>query len=461
MVRFRQSLTFKLIIAFVLISLVEAAFIAIVVGGLTVLEFGRFQDNENHHRISNRLEEYYDRNDESWDNIEAWYMEELFLEPSGNPDNPLESNYILIDEDERVIFSDGEFLVGEQVDLDNWDETIRLRDRGETIGWILVEPVINLSDREYNAIETVFLFRVRAAIFVTTIVAVVLSGLAAFFFARGFTRPLQELTVATQDMAQGNLEQEVTVRSKDEIGRLSAAFNKMSHDLAQATQQRRQMTADIAHDLRTPLSIILGYTEAMSDGKLPGTPEIFSAIHGEANMLKRLIDDLRILAMADAGELPLNRMPLPPRELLERALLGHAGQAETAGIQLELDLAEGLPLVNVDAERMAQVFGNLVSNALRYTPDGGVIGLSAELTAGDLVRFKVRDTGSGIPAEDLVHIFDRFYRADKSREQSEGNSGLGLAIARSIVSAHGGEITAESMVGVGTTFTIDLPVNRA
>jgi len=257
-------------------------------------------------------------------------------------------------------------------------------------------------------------------------------------------------------MAKGALEQSVPVRSQDELGQLAESFNQMSSDLSRATRLRRQMTADIAHDLRTPLTVITGYIEALRDGDLQPSSARFDAMHDEAQHLKRLVQDLRTLSLADAGELSLNCQPVSVPELLDRVATAHRHQAEQQQINIEVLPADALPDLEVDFDRMVQVLGNLVSNALRYTPEGGKIILSAQ-EQSNAVLLQVQDTGNGIPPAELPHIFNRFYRADKSRQQNEGESGLGLAIARAIVQAHGGSISAESEVGQGTTFQILLP----
>jgi signal transduction histidine kinase len=276
---------------------------------------------------------------------------------------------------------------------------------------------------------------------VSALVAVLLAFTLGSMLALGLTRSLRELTEATVAIARGKLGMQVKVRSKDELGELAVSFNKMSRDLASATQARRQMTADIAHDLRSPLSVIAGYAEALNDGKLPGTPETYTILHQETRHLSRLVEDLRTLSLADAGELTLNRIPTQAAWLLEQAALRHAVAAEQAGITLRTETVLTSASVPVDPERMAQVLDNLVLNAFRYTPEGGQIVLSA-IPAHESVQLRVTDTGSGIAAEDLPHIFDRFYRGDKSRQQN-GESGLGLAIARSIVEAQGRSASSE------------------
>ena len=268
------------------------------------------------------------------------------------------------------------------------------------------------------------------------------------------TRSLREMTAATKLLAKGELGRQVQVRSRDELGILAASFNQMSAELAHSNDLRRQMTADIAHDLRTPLSVIAGYTEALSEGKLSGNAEVYEVLHQETQYLRRLIDDLRILSLADAGELPLQFQPVSPQACLEQALNRYLFTAGEKNISLRLEAGPGLPLVNGDPERLNQVFDNLIGNALRHTPSGGEILLTARPADGQ-VQFQVRDSGTGIAPEDLPNIFNRFYRGDKSRS-GEGESGLGLAIAKSIVTAHGGTITVESTPGQGATFTIYL-----
>jgi signal transduction histidine kinase len=231
----------------------------------------------------------------------------------------------------------------------------------------------------------------------------------------------------------------------------------MSADLARSNQLRRQMTADIAHDLRTPLTVIGGYIESLREGVLEPNPARFDVMHQEVQHLQHLVEDLRTLSLADAGELKLNRQRIAPQTLLEQTASAFKHQAEQKQIALQVIAEPGLPEIAVDEIRIAQVMGNLVSNALRYTPDGGRIVLSAQRQAGQ-VRLSVEDNGAGIASDALPQIFERFYRGDTSRHQSNSESGLGLAIVKSLVEAHGGTITAQSEgVGTGSAFSVCFP----
>jgi signal transduction histidine kinase len=290
-----------------------------------------------------------------------------------------------------------------------------------------------------------------------TAIAVVLGAL----LASHLTQPLREVAGASQALAQGELGQQVPVRTRDELGQLASSFNQMSAALARATQQRQQMTADIAHDLRTPLTVLGGYLEAMEEGTLPPTPGRLAILQQEVNGLKRLVDDLRTLSLADAGELPLSLQQVDAGRLLDQVCVAHTPQAVRQEVALTATAEPDLPPVQLDPERMRQVMGNLISNALRYTEAGGSITLAAEReVAGEQAQLliSVADSGSGIAAADLPFVFDRFYRGDKARAEGTGESGLGLAIARSLVELHGGAIAVTSTPGEGSTFLIRLPL---
>jgi len=324
---------------------------------------------------------------------------------------------------------------------------------GQTVGWLL-EPHSPFQ-WERNTPQATFLRTLNRVVLFSAAGALVLALVLGGILARSLTRPLRELSAATQVVAQGELGYQVEVHSKDEIGQLAGSFNQMSADLARENQLRKQTTADIAHDLRTPLSVIMGYTEALSDDKIEGSPQVYATMHHVSQHLSHLIDDLRTLSLADAGELPINLQKTAPRVLLERTSATYASQAQSREVALRVKISPDLPEIEVDPERMAQVLSNLVSNALRYTSPGGWIELSASSEQDD-VTIRVQDNGAGIAPEDLPKVFTRFYRGDKSRQQT-GEAGLGLTIARSLVEAQGGCISVDSSPAEGTTFTIRFP----
>jgi len=259
-------------------------------------------------------------------------------------------------------------------------------------------------------------------------------------------------------VAQGTLAEPVPIRTGDELGALARAFNNMNESLARGRELRQRMTADIAHELRTPLSVILGHAEALSEGVLPPTPETFHIIHDEANHLNRLVEDLRTLSMSEAGELALSLQAQPVSGLLERTAAAYLPQARARGISLIVETSPDLPDVEYDPDRMSQVMGNLLRNALRHTPEGGRIEIAATGRPSG-VRILVRNNGPSIEADELEQVFDRFYGGRGKPRRREEGTGLGLAIAKSIVEAHGGRIWAESPPSEGAAFIIDLPIH--
>ncbi|WP_280887027.1 HAMP domain-containing sensor histidine kinase [Streptomyces sp. LBL] len=294
---------------------------------------------------------------------------------------------------------------------------------------------------------------------VTALVLTLTVGASVIAGAR-LVRPLHALTGAAQRMRDGLDTAPVPVGTDNEIGRLAAAFNDMAAHRIRLEEQRKVMVSDVAHELRTPLSNIRGWLEAAQDGLAEPDPAFLSSLHDEALQLQHLINDLQDLGAADAGALRLHLEPVRVDDLLGQVAAAHQGPAETAGVTVRVVPASGssAPLTEADPVRLRQAVSNLLSNAVRHTPPGGRVTLRSYVTdAGDEVAVEVADTGSGIAADDLPHVFDRFWRAEKSRNRSTGGSGLGLAIVLKLAEAHGGTAAVVSTEGVGTVFTLRLP----
>ncbi|MFD3837903.1 sensor histidine kinase [Streptomyces sp. NPDC058642] len=271
--------------------------------------------------------------------------------------------------------------------------------------------------------------------------------------ATRLVRPLRALTAAAQQPPE--LHVRVPVTTRDETGILAAAFNDLAERRERLEAQRKAMVSDIAHELRSPLTNIRGWLEVTKDGVVAPDPQLLASLHEEALVLQRVIDDLQDLAAADADTLRLHREPVRADELIGQVAAAYRMAADTAGVALRTE-THGTPWLDADPVRMRQALGNLVSNALRHTPGGGTVTLAARCEGDDIV-LEVADTGSGITAEELPHVFDRFWRAEKSRSRRTGGSGLGLPIVRHLVAAHGGSATATSEPGAGSVFTLRVP----
>lgn len=295
--------------------------------------------------------------------------------------------------------------------------------------------------------------------------ALIASGLAALavslVFSRSIIAPLQAMMKASQRIANGHYDERVRVAGSDELAQLGRRFNRMTERLEQTETMRRQLLGDVSHELRTPLTAIGGYMEGLIDGVLPATPETYEQVRHEALRLGRLVDDLQELSRVESRSFQLNCRSLALDVPLGTAVKRLGRQFEEKDVALTLSLPTDLPPILADEDRLTQILTNLIGNALAYTPAGGAVTVSAQRRGGEL-RIVIKDNGIGIPPEHLPHIFDRFYRVDKSRSRaSGGGSGIGLTIARHLVEAHGGRLQAESEgEGRGSTFTFTLPVGK-
>jgi len=444
-----HSFRFRVLAALILVIVVAVGAVAFLASRATIGEFQRYVERGGmirHQRFEVFLAGYYMQN-RNWSGIQP--LVEQMGQITGE-------RIVLTDGEGQVVADSAEKLVGQTVARDWTEPVASILDRGVPVGAVYVNPPGPADDPQREA----FL----ASINRTLLLAAGVAGLAAVLLTLGLSRrilrPVEALTAAARRMERGDLSQRVEVQSEDEIGELARAFNAMADGLARLEGLRRNMVSDVAHELRTPLSNIRGYLEAVQDGVVESKPEVIGSLYEEAMLLNRLVDDLQELSLAEAGQLKLERQPVSPSDIVNRATEAARAQAAAKGIVLQSDLPEELPLLDVDPQRIGQVLGNLLTNALTHTPSGGKVIIAARAKQSE-VEVSVSDTGEGIPPEDLPYIFERFYRADKSRSRVTGGTGLGLSIARQLVEAHGGRIEVESEVGQGTVFTFTLPVAEA
>jgi two-component system sensor histidine kinase BaeS len=339
------------------------------------------------------------------------------------------------------------------------DNALPVEVDGQVVGYLLAEGGVGAS----QVAERFLLNRLSSAAITAGLIAGGLALLLAIILTYSLMRPVRELTRAARRLGAGDLTQRVQVKGNDELAVLGSAFNHMADSLQEAQASRRSMTADIAHELRNPLAVQRASLEALQDGLFPLTPQALDPVLDQNLLLTRLVDDLRTLALAETGQLKLERQPADLVGLVERLVERFKPQA--AGHQVTLRLETGLPAssspaplqVELDPIRVEQILNNVLSNALRYTPESGEIVIGIVRNAAQ-VQVSVRDSGPGIPEEALPHIFERFYRADRSRSRSEGGTGLGLAIALHLAEAHGGTLVAANHPQGGAVFTLSLPV---
>jgi signal transduction histidine kinase len=387
---------------------------------------------------------------------------------------------------DRLVLADGRGVVvfdsqGQEMGRRLGGQTL---ERGEPIlsgdqrvGTVLVAPWQRVPA---DSLERRFLRAVNLWLLAAGAIAGAVALLLGLILAWQITAPLRRLRSAAQVIAEGDFSQRVKATSGDEIGDLGRAFNRMSKALEHNEQLRRRLMSDVAHELRTPLSVIRANLEALQDRVFPLNRESLIPLHEQTLLLSRLVEDLRQLALADAGQLALERQKIDLRVLVRQAVDGHRPQASELGVEIETELPERLPTISLDPQRIGQVLHNLLANAIRHTPHGGRVivacwhlGVNGEssspspsipaallpLSQGSWLALSVSDTGPGLTPGDLAHLFDRFYRGDKSRSRSSGGTGLGLAIVRQLVEAHGGKVTGENDPRGGARFTLVLPVN--
>jgi len=407
---------------------------------------------------ADRLADYYSQHG-AWDGVSTLIAGYPCAPGWGPWDQSWGVDYVVAAPDRVIVAaSEGERL-GQAMKRVEEALSVPIMADGRQVGLLLLSPFDVLGVEP----SMVFGFAWRRFLLVSLTVGVG-SLIVGLIISRGMSRPLVRLTEATRAVAAGDLDVRVPVGYRGELAELASAFNHMAEDLARADEMRRNLTADVAHELRTPLSVIRGKLEGVLDGVYPATPEHLQPILEEAELLTHLVEDLRLLALAEGGRLTLEKRAMDVGDLLQDAQVNFGPQAADRGVTLALDLPADLPPAMADWRRITQVLSNLLTNALRHTPEGGCVTMSGQFrpTPGKgRIVVTVADTGTGIPPEDLPYIFERFWRGERSRSRAGGGTGLGLAIARQLVEMHGGTVRVESAPGCGSRFQFTLPVVEA
>ena len=476
-----HSLWIKLMGAFVLIILVGTGMEVLLVSQTTTNQFELYITQTGHQRAAQLapvVADYYARSN-SWNGADAvlrnpwgysmssgtmgngmmmgdmgewsgYGMNEP--EPMGDMAMVSSDRIILAEADGTVVVDTAGTLTGKQLQDDDLARGAPITVGEQRVGTLIITPLYMPATPAGD-----FLGAVNRSALLAGIVAASLALILGSVLFVQMIRPLRRLSAAAKGIAAGDLSQRVQVTSRDEIGQVALTFNSMADTLQRYAAERRDIIGDIAHDLRTPLSIIQSNLEAMLDGVLPSSPEELTSLHQETLLLNRLITDLRTLSLAESGQLHLQKCSVEPGLLIQQVSDRMRLSAEEKNIALETDIASDLPQVQADPERLMQVMTNLVDNAIRYSPNGTRVILGAHPAVG-CVELSVSDNGLGISPEDTPHVFERFWRGEKSRNRATGGSGLGLAIVKQLVEAHHGQVRVESQLGRGTRIDVQLPL---
>ena len=454
-----QRLWVRLLLGFMLVAVVAVGVVAVLVNRTTTRQFEIYVSQGRQlraERLAPEFAAYYAQRG-SWAGVAEWMATQELAQGGGRGQGwgrgagagSSADRLLLADAGGRVIADSQAELAGQQLSDLELAVGVPVEVAGQQVGTLLAAA----EGTVHESLESEFLRQVNQSLVWAGLAAAVLALALGLWLARQLTAPLRALTQAAHRLAEGQTPQ-VKVSGHDEIGELGQAFNQMARSVTRQEMLRRNMMADIAHELRTPLTVIRGDLEALLDGVFEPTPEALASLQEETLLLSRLVDDLRALAQAEAGQLALEREPTDLADLLRGVVASFDLQAESQNQVLRLDLDAGLRPVDADPQRVRQIVANLVSNALRHAPDCGLVVVSA-VQQPARVQISVSDNGPGIAPEDLSHVFDRFWRGGKPRVEG---SGLGLAIARELVRAHGGEIWVESEKGKGSAFFFTLPV---
>ena len=454
----RRSLNAKFILSYLAVALITVLVVSVIIRLTSGKSLMNLVAEQQISLLEETVQSYYTEHG-SLDGFNSYYMQINGPQPGQDqpggakpPPNKREMRGFqgLVDPSYHALMPTFGVAVGQVVPSDKIKNATSVEVNGQVIAFIVPDTSLQF---QLNPEEQLFLKRTTLAIGLAALAGVILAVVMGTFFARKLLNPIRQLTKASKALARGELQQQVPVTTQDELGQLVATFNQMSTDLDHADQQRKRLTADITHDLSTPIQIIAGYIEMLEAGEVALTPQRLEIIKTEIEHLRRLVGDLGTLTQLEAGGLEMHLEPVSPAVLLEKVYHAYQPIAARQGVALKLLTPQSTPAILVDEGRMLQVLKNLVDNALRYTPAGGWVELSTEAT--EKIELRVKDNGSGIALEDIPFVFDRFYRADKARSGNSGKMGLGLAICKALVTALGGTISVElSDNNQGTSFVI-------
>jgi signal transduction histidine kinase len=453
-----HSLQFRLILAFILVIVVTIGAVFFFVARSTWLQIRQYEEfvtDSAVNRVTFILSRYYLTN-------YSWVGVQPVIEQLGTYG---EEHIILTNSQDVVIADSEDNLIGKPYQGDDgvplYLPIITISPSGQTSPsqdpQYLFGTVYISSQRSPNALAILLSNTINRYLLWGAALAISIALILTFLLSRRILSPIRTLGTTARRLGKGDFSQRVHIQDRGEVGELANTFNSMADDLERTEKLRRSMVADIAHELRTPLSNVSGYLEAIRDDVIKPDTSTIGSLSEEVDLLSRLVDDLQELALADAGELKLAKQPEDISQLIEQAVKAIQTKVLNKGQQITVDIAEKLPPINIDYHRISQVVHNLLENAIKYTPGEGKIIVSAA-QQGKFIRINVADNGEGIPAEDLPNMFERFYRVDKSRARHAGGSGLGLTIAKRLVEAHGGSISVASELAKGSCFSFTLPV---
>lgn len=450
----------KLILAFSIVVIISVGSVVFVAQQSTEKAIHAVMGNDSpidSETLIKELSNYYQVN-QSWDDVQHFLLrtqESSNQEDVGGGKKIRNSIQIQLIDTSGVIVADTKVTsVGDKINLANVKSIVPVTLDGQTIGYLHLEG--NQNAYSYGRQGQQLASKLNKAAVTAGIIAGGVALLLALIFTYHLVEPIQELTNAANKLGDGDLAQRVDVHGNDELATLGKTFNLMADSLQRAQETRKVLTADIAHELRTPLAIQRANLEAIQDGIYPPSNDILNIILEQNLMLSRLVNDLRLLAIADAGQLNLSISRIDFNSFISHVLERFKAQADNKKVRLEFEPGQ-IPKINGDIGRLEQILNNLLSNAVRHTQKGGKISVKTTL-AVNFVNLEVKDNGPGIPQEDLPHIFNRFYRVDKSRNREDGGTGIGLAIAKKLAEAHGGDLIAANHPDGGAVFTLKLPL---